>query len=121
MRQEIYRDESSPDEWELAHSSRCFVHLANSLVWREITGESPPTVPPTAREYTRAGLPWFEYYREGDSAVDATDTLKKLKGIATLAYEWDDYPLPENASVEPKNIIGLHAKVLKDQVREGAF
>jgi hypothetical protein len=49
MRQEIYKDPFQPDDWDQDTSSKCFVHIANSLVWREITGEQPPTVPATAR------------------------------------------------------------------------
>ena len=65
MRQEIYDDPFTAADWDLSASSRCFVHIANSLVWRQITGAAPPTVPPTAEEYTRAGFPWFEWYGEG--------------------------------------------------------
>ena len=45
------------DDWDIDQKSRCFVHIANSLVRRAITGEAPPTVPFTAKEYTRHGLP----------------------------------------------------------------
>lgn len=45
MRQEIYDDPYDPREWDSRHASRCFVHLANSLVWRAITGEAPGPAP----------------------------------------------------------------------------
>ena len=63
MRQEIYEDPFGIDDWDQEQYSRCFVHISNSLVWRAITGEEPPTAPPTASEYTDAGLPWFDYYK----------------------------------------------------------
>ncbi len=44
MRQEIYEDPFDLNDWEIDQKSRCFVHIANSLVWRAITGEAPPTV-----------------------------------------------------------------------------
>src|SRR5262249_14811804 len=56
MRQEIYRDSFGYDVWDRAHSSRCFVHLCNSLVWQSITGRRPPSPPPTAKSYSDAGL-----------------------------------------------------------------
>src|SRR5690606_12234683 len=62
MRQEIYDDPHSLDVWDTRQASRCFAHLANAMVWPSITGENPPTTPPTSEEYTSAGLPWFEYY-----------------------------------------------------------
>lgn len=57
MRQEIFRDPYHLEDWDQERTNRCFVHLANSLVWRQITGHEPPTVPPTAKEYSQAGLP----------------------------------------------------------------
>jgi hypothetical protein len=71
MRQQIYDDPHSFDVWDKKTSGRCFVHIANSLIWRQITGNQPPTAPPTARMYNDAGLPWFEYYNE---------SLRSLKG-----------------------------------------
>lgn len=121
MLQEIYEDEGPIEEWAQQHSGRCFVHLANSLVWRAITGDEPPTVPPTAEEYTRAGLPWFEYYAENQEAVNGTKALAGLKGVAALGAEKGESPLPENASARPANVMALRAGLRKGQVREGSF
>lgn len=121
MRQHIYRDEYGTEEWDVEHSGRCFVHLANSLVWRAITGEDPPTVPPTAEEYTRAGLPWFEDYAEGLAAVEGAEVLRGLKSVARLGAEEKDRPLPENTSVDPKHVVLLRSGLRPGQVREGTF
>jgi hypothetical protein len=121
MRQEIYEDESRIDEWDQQHFSRCFVHLANSLVWRAITGEEPPTVPPTAEEYTRAGLPWFEYYAEGRPVVSGTPALAGMKGVAAIGAEKGERPLPENTSVTPDNVVVLRSGLRPGEVREGSF
>ena len=120
MRQEIYDDEYDWQDWDLAHSSRCFVHIANSLVWRAITGEDPPTVPPTAKEYTDAGLPWFDYYDERP-AREGSERFSRLKSVAELAQEKGGAPLPENAPVTPENVIALRRSLTRDQVREGRF
>lgn len=93
MRQEIYDDTQTFADWDLDHRGRCFVHLANALVWRTITGEDPPPTPATAAEYTRAGLPWFDYY-----GADA-----------------------ENESVNPKTIVELRAGLRRHEVRQGRF
>jgi hypothetical protein len=121
MEQEIYDDPHRFEDWDLEHGSRCFVHLANSLVWRSITGENPPTTPPTAEEYTRAGLPWFEYYAADLTALEGSDTLKNVKSVSQLGAEKGDNPLPENESVTPKNVKVLRAGLKPGQVREGAF
>ena len=121
MKQEIYTDRTAMEDWDLRASGRCFVHIANSLVWRSITGTEPPTTPPTSEEYTRAGLPWFDYYAENRTAVEGSGALARLKSIFTLGKEKGDVPLPENTPVEVGNVVGLHEKPGPHVVREGAF
>ena len=97
MRQEIREDRFEMGDWDLRNGSRCFVHLANSLLWRMITGENPPTTPPTTREYAEAGLPWFDLYAADREALLGSKVLAGLKSVADLG--------------------GLG----KEQVREGRF
>ena len=118
MEQELYDDTFNLSDWELDHSSRCFVHICNSLVWRSVTGAELPTVPPTAEEYTRAGLPWFDYYNDHATAVTGSAALSGLKSVLQLGAKKGDVPLPENASVSPDNIIQLRAGLAPGQVRE---
>jgi len=117
MKQEIHEDPYKLKDWDLKHSSRCFIHISNSLVWRQITGEDPPTVPPTAKEYKQAGLPWFDYYSD-TPALEGSKTLAKLKTVTTLGKEKGDVPLPENESVVPDPVIKLRKGLAKNQVRE---
>ena len=120
MRQEIHEDPYQSDEWDTRSSSRCFVHLANSLIWRSITGADPPTTPPTAQEYADTGLPWFELYAEV-KAVKGSSRLRGMKSVLNMGQEEGDVPLPENESVSPTEIVPLRAGLAPDQVREGAF
>jgi hypothetical protein len=62
MHQEIYYDPYGLDAWDQRHASRCFVTIANSAQWMAMTGECPPTEPPSAKDYTDAELPWFSAY-----------------------------------------------------------
>ena len=87
MKQEIYDDPFDLDDWETAHGSRCFIHLTNSLVWRSITGQQPPHVPPTAEEYNRAGLPWFDIYSEGTHAVTGSKVLAGLESVTAMGQK----------------------------------
>lgn len=121
MRQEIFDDPHDFADWDVRHRSRCFVHLANALVWRAVTGENPPTTPPTAEEYSRAGLPWFEYYAADQRALAGSKRLEGMQSVAELGKQKGDVPLPENAPVVPKSIIELRRGLRKGQVREGAF
>jgi hypothetical protein len=121
MRQKIYDDRYDFEDWDLIRSSRCFVHIANSLVWRAITGQAPPTVPPTAKEYTDAGLPWFDLYDEHARALEGGHALGGLKSVRQLGEEKGGVPLPENVSVDPQHVNKLRHGLKKDQVREGVF
>ena len=104
--QEIARPRETRDAWDLSARSRCFVHLANSLAWRAITGEAPPTVPPTAADYVRAGLPWFEWYAD-QPAKEGSGILAALKSVFALGAEKGEAPLPENEGFDPPEPIRL--------------
>lgn len=109
MRQEVYENPYGLDAWDRQHSRRCFVTIANSTQWMAITGERPPTVPPSALEYTEAGLPWFEWYGGDVAAVDGAKKLKRLASVAQLGKTKGEHPLPENEGVEVTQIVGLSA------------
>lgn len=84
MRQEILADPFGVDAWDLQHPSRCFVHLTNSEQWARITGEASPTRPPTAADYARARIPWFDYYAQGE-ALPGSAELASLKSVAAVS------------------------------------
>lgn len=99
----------APADWDLAARSRCFVHIANSLHLRAVTGEAPPTVPPTAADYARAGLPWFDWYDDA-TPVQGSSILGKLKSVFTLGQEKGEAPLPENEGFDPPEPVRLGPK-----------
>ena len=77
----------------------------------------PPTEPPTAPEYTRAGLRWFDYYGGDAEAVAGTGKLNGLTSVAEMGEQKGETPLPENESVDVEWVIGLRRQGA-DQVRE---
>jgi hypothetical protein len=106
MKQQIFEDPYELEDWDVSHkaqSNRCFVHLANSLVWKAITKQDPPTTPCTSKAYSQAGYPWFDYYVEGAHAVSATSALEGIKSIGEIA----PFLLPENESAVPKVVKNL--------------
>lgn len=121
MTQEIYEDPFDLADWDLDHSSRCFVHIANSHVWHAITREKPPTQPPTAKDYTSHGLPWFDYYDDSLTPVDGSSILAKLKSVLGIGKQKRESPLPENESCDPQKIVAIKAKRKGNEVREGTF
>jgi hypothetical protein len=118
MKQEIYDDPYRQEDWDLEHGSRCFVHIANSMVWRQVTGEEPPTTPPTVAEYENAGLPWFMWYDDQNAVLQGSKALAGMKSVATMGMEKKDVPLPENQPVTPEHIIALRRGLKTHQVRE---
>lgn len=121
MRQEIYADPYSIHDWDTEHASRCFIHLVNSAAWQAVTGQKPPSQPPTARQYTKAGYPWFDYYDAELKALDGASILSGLKTVKEKGEEKRTQPLPENESVAVTNILNLRAGMRPDQVREADF
>ena len=121
MKQEIYDDDYGFEDWNQDQRGRCFVHLANALTWHAITGAQPPHPPFTAEAYTRAGLPWFEYYDADRKALEGAARLGGLESVAKRGERLGEKPLPENQTVEPSNVVELAPKRVGDQVREGVF
>jgi hypothetical protein len=107
MKQDISRDPYTFSDWGRETSSQCFVHIANSLVWRAVTGQNPPTVPPTSKEYQHLGIPWFDYYDDGLEALEGSSTLAELKSVLQMGGLKGDVPLPDNESVDVDRIIDL--------------
>lgn len=98
MRQEIYDDEYGLDAWDMEHSQRCFIMLANAEQWMGITGEEPPMSPISADAYSRAGLPWFEYYDGDRKAIEGAKALGSIKSVKAIAAEKREPVWPKEKS-----------------------
>ena len=81
MRQEVYQDDRPLSDWATTAAGRVFVHLVTPPEWRRVTGEAPPPSPVDRAAYTRAGLPWFDYYDQDAADLDPTDTLGAVKPV----------------------------------------
>ena len=68
-------------------SSRCLATRVDAAQWYEITGKPPPTRAPTAADYSRRGLPWFEYYAADLESLAGAPALTPAKSIAEIAAE----------------------------------
>ena len=117
MRQEIYEDEYGLEAWDTSVRSRCFVHILNSVQFFNVTGANPLSKPPTAREYTAAGLPWFDYYGGDLKALEGAQKLAGLDSVAAKKLKKGEGILADNEPVEPKVVKTLG----KGKVREGEF
>lgn len=105
MRQEIYKDTHDLKAWDHSAMLRCFIHLVNSERFHEITGYAPPDSPPSTQNYTKAGLPWFDYYDADKSAMEGAQPLAKLDSVAAKMIKFGKGVLQDNNPVEPKRIV----------------
>ena len=117
MRQEIYEDEHGIDAWDTSTSSRCFVHIVNSVQLLHLTGCQPPSKPPTAQNYTNAGLPWYDYYGGDLKAVQGAKKLAELDSVASVKLKKGEGFFPYNDPVTPAVVKRLN----RSMVREGVF
>jgi hypothetical protein len=118
MRQEIYDDEYGIDAWDQAAGSRCFVHLMNSVAYLQVTKHPPPQEPPSAADYTKAGLPWFDYFDADRKALAGAAKLAGLDSVAATSIKKAQGPVSGNDPIPSPAVtaVGPHSRV-----REGEF
>ncbi|MEU0372624.1 GyrI-like domain-containing protein, partial [Streptomyces sp. NPDC006283] len=68
-------------DWAAEPAGRVFVHLVTPPEWRRITGEDAPPSPVDRAAYTRAGLPWFEYYDENAADLPPAQNLSDVQPV----------------------------------------
>ncbi|WP_416982046.1 hypothetical protein [Streptomyces sp. T028] len=100
MRQEVYKDTRPVQDYTREPAARVFVHLVTPPEWRRITGEEPPPSPVDRAAYTKAGLPWFDYYDEGAQDLAPSDTLAEVKPVGDwLGDDLDPWQPPAPGQV----------------------
>ena len=110
MKQKIYPDPHGIDTWDPENHGRIYVHIVNSLMYRELTGKEPPPTPVTAKTYAQYGLPWFDLYDDKLEDISAPDVLKNVRSVKEKDEEkgfksqQDDEPveIPEDKVIKYK-------------------
>lgn len=110
IRQEVHRPVEKPEVWDPSLRSRCFIHLADASGWRALTHHAPPTKAPTAKDYARSGLPWFDYYDADATPREGSTILAALKSVFTTGEQRGEQPLPENEGFEPPEPVVLRPR-----------
>ena len=100
INQKVYPDEYGPDTWDEGNYGRLFVHIVNSMMYREITGHEPPATPVTARTYAAHGLPWFDLYDDVLGDVSPSDQLAGVKFVKDMDKVKGFEPQQDDGSVE---------------------
>ncbi|MFE2069786.1 hypothetical protein ACFXDH_46750 [Streptomyces sp. NPDC059467] len=102
MHQEVYQDDRPLRDWSETPAGRVFVHLVTPPEWRRITGEAPPPSPVDRAAYTRAGLPWFDYYDEDAEDLAPTEALEAVKPVGDwLGDDLEPWQQPSPGQVIP--------------------
>lgn len=112
IRQEIAADPYGIDVWETSVYSRCFVHLLNAERYRAIAGRAPPPTPITPAAYRKAGIPWFEYYQDGET-LKGSKVLAGLDSLAARLFKRGRH-LPDNAPIEVAATVDLSTRSVRD-------
>ena len=112
MRQQIYVDDQGIDAWDRTVSSRCYARLCLAEEWTKFTGEKAPHEPPSAKEYSNAGLPWFSYESDAPAMTGET-TLTGISSVNKLMKQKVGLGLPDN-----ETLLQLNTKVIKSKDRK---
>lgn len=121
MVQQVFKDPYGISDWSTTAKSRCFVHMANSLGWEQVTGARPPSAPLTAAVYARYNMPWFHYYEEGVASQQGTQATNGLKSAAQFTAQTGIPVLPENQSVATPKVLVVPSTIKKKAVRDGVW
>jgi hypothetical protein len=100
MTQKIYPDSYGIDTWDEQEFGRVYVHIVNSMMYRQITGEEPPATPVTAQEYAEHGLPWYALYDKGKGDIGPSDELAGVKSVAGMDEKKGFACVLDDSSVE---------------------
>lgn len=102
MRQEVYQDDRPLTDWSEEPAGRVFVHLVTPPQWHRITGEAPPPSPVDRAAYTRAGLPWYDYYDEDAEDLAPAGPLQEVKPVGDwIGDDLDAWQAPAPGQVTP--------------------
>jgi hypothetical protein len=103
MKQKIYPDPHGIDTWSQRNFGRVYIHIVNSMMYREITGLEPPPTPISAKMYTEYGFPWFDLYDEGKGDLGPSDVLAGVKSVKEKDKEKGSKPQQDDSPVQVPN------------------
>jgi hypothetical protein len=100
MRQVIHPDSFDIEDWDVAAADRVFVSLMHAKDWKTITGQPAPNERPTAKDYSNAGLPWFEHYGQDQAALPGSAKLARVSSLAKLFKKKTGAALPNSQDID---------------------
>lgn len=119
MKQKIYPDPHGIDTWDQDNYGRVYVHIVNSMMFREITGNEPPSTPVTAKTYAQYKLPWFDLYDDHMSDIEAPEMLQNVKSIKEMDEQKGFEPQQDDSPVNVPDDLVIKYKLKTDEVQDG--
>jgi len=123
MKQKIYPDPHGCEVWDQESKERVFVHLVNSQMYREITGEDPPATPITQGTYIQYAYPWYDVWDENLGDVSTPGVLAGVKTTSQIDEEKGfTHPQTDNTSITVTTVVNVGTpKVVKKNELDGAW
>jgi hypothetical protein len=84
MKQKIYEDEYGIETWDQNNFGSVYIHIVDSMMFREITGTEPPPTPITAKTYAENELPWFNLYDEDKKDIRVSESLYSIGSVSFI-------------------------------------
>lgn len=121
LTQKIYPDQYGIETWDQENYGRVYVHIVNSMMYRQITGEEAPATPVTARDYAAHGLPWFALYDEGKGDIAGSEELAGVKSVKGMDGENGFGAMQDDETVEVAQGTIVTLPVSKNAVPDGTW
>ncbi|EFC45883.1 bacterial integral membrane protein-like protein [Naegleria gruberi] len=119
MKQDIAKDPYGPSFWDERTKSRVFVHIVNSDMYQQITGEKAPPCPISAKTYSSYKYPWFDHYNENLGTIGESSILSNVKSVKQVDIQKYGYSTQNNQSVKINNVITTKTVWNPNDVRDG--
>lgn len=120
MTQKIYPDPHGIDVWDQGSAQRIFIHIVNSELYEQITGEKAPPTPITAQHYTEKGYPWFELWDQEMGDVGYASSLAGLKTVADKDKEHGFEGQQDDSPTGEKKVVSAGKVSPAPTIKEGA-
>lgn len=119
--QTIYDDPFCIDAWDESQAQRVFVHLLHAKDWLSVTGNPAPNEPPSAKDYSSAGLPWFAYYGSDQAGLSGNSLLAAQSSVGQLFKKKTGAELPNSTDIDTGPAVKIGPNVEQKLIKESTF
>ncbi|MCX6982874.1 MAG: hypothetical protein NTV08_19295 [Verrucomicrobia bacterium] len=84
IEQQIHEDTYGTESWDESAIREIPIHIVNSAVYEQITGQKAPSSPITVESYQKHKIPWYSDYEEKGRAVAPAGIFKRILSIGRI-------------------------------------